>query len=147
MAGQWMRGSSPRMIMVWWQGRAIIASERSLRPLPRRQQEFAIAFRPGDRTFDDALDLPVGLRVHPGPDARADLLVQRRVAHHAALADALFANLEPRLDEYRHHRPPRGPRQRRRHHHLEADAAGVADHNFAPLRAHALGQAAPPVWP
>src|SRR3546814_7176902 len=52
----------------------------------------------------------------------------------SALAHALPADLELRLDEHCHHGPRRGQGQRRRQQHLEADEAGVADQQIDRLR-------------
>src|SRR3546814_7171494 len=86
---------------------------RGEKDFSRHQQEFAIAFRAGDRAFDDAFDAPAQLRVHPALDARADFLMEGRVAHDTALAHALPADLELRLDEHCHHGPRRGPGDRK----------------------------------
>ena len=61
----------------------------------------------------DAEHGPARLRAEPGGDARADRLVQRRVAHDAALADLRRADLELRLDQRDETRAGRRQRQRR----------------------------------
>src|SRR5687768_15190772 len=61
--------------------------------MARRDQEFEIAFWPGDRALRNTQHAPARLRGHPYRDPLADLGMQRGIAHHAALADALFADL------------------------------------------------------
>src|SRR5690348_17389711 len=99
----------------------------------RADQKLDVTFGAADRAFDDTKNTPA-LRREPGGDPVADLAMQRRIAHHAAFADAVWANLELRLDQRHEIRLLLGQRQRRRQHGLEADEAGVADHEIDWLR-------------
>ena len=54
---------------------------------------------PCDRALGDAEHRPAGLAASQARMRVAHFLMQRRVAHHAALADALRADLELRLDQ------------------------------------------------
>src|SRR5205085_861317 len=73
-------------------------------------------------------------RAEPGFDASADLVVERRVADDAALADAPLADLELRLDERDEVGAVRGEREGGGEHGLEADEARVANDDRGRLR-------------
>src|SRR5262245_54096261 len=96
------------------------------RSLARGDQELLVPFRSQDRAFDDAEHRPARLALEPSADAIADFLMQRGIAHHATLADAVWPYLELRLDERDRHAFWPGQGQGGGQHGFEADEAGVA---------------------
>lgn len=73
-----------------------------------------VALGAEDMAFGEAEHPPAGQAVEPGGDLPTDLVVQGRVAHHAALADARLADLELRLDQGDQTCALSGRRERRR---------------------------------
>src|SRR5438874_11228044 len=102
----------------WWQ-----PSSPSLSAAAGIEQEFSVASGAEDRAFDDPDHGPGGLGCDPGRGALAGVAMNLRVAHDAALADTLAADLELRLDERHQLGVLGGERQRRRQHHRKADEA------------------------
>ena len=91
-----------------------------------RDQELRVAVAARDRTRDQARDRPA-LRREPVADRAADLRVNGRIPHDAALAHAGAPGLELRLDEGDEACAGGGQRQRRRQDRPEPDEARVAD--------------------
>ena len=97
-------------------------------------QELPVAVRPRDRALGNPAHRPSRLRLQPGPHIMAHRLMDRRVAHHAALADLLPPGLELRLDQGDQPGAGRGKPQPGGQHGFEADEAGVADDGAGRVR-------------
>ena len=100
------------------------------RPPLGRNEELDIAFRAGDRAFDDPLDSPAAA-FEPRANLVAHAFVQRRVAHHAPFADFLAPDFELRLDQRHQPAVGSGELERAFEHLAQADERSVAHHPVA----------------
>lgn len=91
----------------------------------RRNQKFNIALRPGDRAFDNALDLPPAA-FQPFAHFITHPPMKRRVTDHPALAHFLARNLELRFDQRDQLALPRGQFEWALQNFCKADEARIA---------------------
>src|SRR5258708_8395319 len=101
---------------------------------PRVDEELDIALGPLNGALGQAFHAPARLRLEPSGNALAHLAMERRIAHHATLADLALADLELRLDERDETRRGRSERPRSRQHAGEADEARLPHNQVRRLR-------------
>ena len=115
--------------------------EPGLRSVPHGgDQEFAVAFRAGDRAFGEPKDAPAWQGGPPQAHTLAHGSVYRGIAHHPLPVDGIGSCLELRLDQRHRPSPGHAKLKRRRQQGGEADEAGVADQGRDRINDDVAGQ-------